>query len=241
MKEEIPVKILELIEEITNKRARIVIDHIIKHGQITTEELEKVYGYNHPPRAARDVREAGIPLITTRVKSSDGRNIAAYKFGDFDTARLDRVKGRISWPKGFKQDLVNNYGSFCLLSGAELEPRALQIDHRIPYQIAGDDAKVKTLDVADFMLLSGTSNRAKSWSCEHCENWKNSQDLEVCKSCYWAFPEDYNHVAMKQIRQLDITWQNEEVKEYDSLKKESSQAGEPLPKYVKEILKNRKK
>ncbi|SEC96535.1 hypothetical protein SAMN05192540_4007 [Maribacter dokdonensis] len=241
MNKEIPEKILELIKKITNKRALIVINHIIKNGQITTEELEKEYGYNHPPRAARDVREAGIPLITLRVKSSDGRTIAAYKFGDFETARLDRVKGRISWPKGFKQELVHNYGSVCMISGAKLEPRALQIDHRIPYQIAGDDAKIKELDVNDFMLLSGTSNRAKSWSCEHCENWKKTQDLEVCKSCYWAFPENYSHVAMKQIRQLDITWQNAEVKEYDILKEESTKAGEPLPKYVKEILKNRGK
>lgn len=241
MNNEIPKEALELISKITNKRARILIDHIIQHGQITTEELEKVYGYNHPPRAARDVREAGIPLITTRVKSSDGRNIAAYKFGDFTSVRLDRVKGRRSWPKGFKEELVNRYGAECNISGAEFEPRELQIDHRVPYQIAGDDAAVKKLDVEDFMLLSGTSNRAKSWSCEHCQNWILDHRQAVCKSCYWASPEDYSHVAMNQIRRLDITWQNEEVQEYDELKKESSNMGESLPEYVKDILKNRKK
>lgn len=73
----LPKHILEMLDSIKNKRAKIVIDHIIKHGQITTEELEKDYGYVHPPRAARDVREAGIPLKTIRVKSSDGRSIAA--------------------------------------------------------------------------------------------------------------------------------------------------------------------
>ena len=52
------------ISKIKNKRARIVIDHILKNGFITTEDLEKEYGYNHPPRAARDVRETGIPLST---------------------------------------------------------------------------------------------------------------------------------------------------------------------------------
>jgi hypothetical protein len=44
----IPKSFIALIEKITNKRARIVIDHILKHGIITTEELEKDYGYNHP-------------------------------------------------------------------------------------------------------------------------------------------------------------------------------------------------
>ena len=52
------------ISKIKNKRARIVIDHILKNGFITTEDLEKEYGYSHPPRAARDVRETGIPLET---------------------------------------------------------------------------------------------------------------------------------------------------------------------------------
>ena len=182
--QKIPKEFLTLIESITNKRARIVIDRIIKHGFISTEDLEKEYGYNHPPRVARDVREAGIPLETYRTKLNDGqRNIAAYKFGDFKNVRQERIKGRINWPKNFKNDLVEKYGARCLISGAELEPRALQIDHRIPYQIAGDDAK--KLDVEDFMLLSSTSNRAKSWSCEHCQNWIKNHDLNVCCSCYW--------------------------------------------------------
>ncbi len=70
-------EIKRLLKQIANKRARIVIEHILSHGFITTEELEKTYGYNHPPRAARDVRESGIPLETFRVKDTDGRTIAA--------------------------------------------------------------------------------------------------------------------------------------------------------------------
>jgi hypothetical protein len=56
-----PEKFLERLRSITSKRPKIVIDHILKHGFITTEELEKEYGYKHPPRAARDVREQGVP------------------------------------------------------------------------------------------------------------------------------------------------------------------------------------
>lgn len=235
----IPKSFITLIEKISNKRARIVIDHIIKHGKISTEELEKDYGYNHPPRAARDVREAGIPLKTIRVKSKDGkRNIAAYEFGDFDSVRQDRIQGRINWPKNFKQELIEFYGSKCLISGAELEPRSLQIDHRIPYQIVGDDPNSIKLDVENFMLLSGTSNRAKSWSCEHCKNWNELQNTNICKSCYWAFPEEYTHVAMKEIRRLDITWQEEEVSDFEKLKENSDNYDTDLPTYIKKILKD---
>ena len=74
---------------------------------------EKKYGYNHPPRAARDVREAGIPLETFRVKSSDGRSIAAYKFGDLKKIKKDRLKGRILIPKKFKDELLKRNDNEC--------------------------------------------------------------------------------------------------------------------------------
>ena len=47
-----------------------------------------------------------------------------------------------------------------------MDERVLQIDHRVPYEVGGDD-KSETLNPDDFMLLSGSANRAKSWSCEH--------------------------------------------------------------------------
>lgn len=56
----IPDAIRVLCATVTAKRPRTVIDHILKHGYVTTEELKEQYGYDHPPRAARDVREQGI-------------------------------------------------------------------------------------------------------------------------------------------------------------------------------------
>ena len=63
---------LSKLNLIKDKRPSVVIQHIIKNGYITTEELTRVYGYEHAPRAARDVRERGVNLETYRVKSSDG-------------------------------------------------------------------------------------------------------------------------------------------------------------------------
>ena len=75
----LPAEFLELLESVEAKRPRTVIDHILEHGYITTEDLKERYGYNHPPRAARDVRELGIPLETFRTTAADGRSIAAYR------------------------------------------------------------------------------------------------------------------------------------------------------------------
>ena len=47
------------VRAITDKRPKSVIDHILEHGSVTTEELTNLYGYSHAPRAARDVRERG--------------------------------------------------------------------------------------------------------------------------------------------------------------------------------------
>ncbi len=80
-----------------------MINHILEHGYVTTEELRDTYGYNHPPRAARDVREKGIPLETFRVTGADGRKIGAYRFGDPAKARFSRTGGRTAFAKELKR------------------------------------------------------------------------------------------------------------------------------------------
>ena len=37
-----PKEFLEYVQSITNKRAKIVIDHILAHGFITTEDLKRL-------------------------------------------------------------------------------------------------------------------------------------------------------------------------------------------------------
>ena len=104
-KDDYPTEFLQRLEQVTNRRARFVIDHILQHGHVTTEELTTLYGYQHTPRAAKDVKDEGIPLISFRVKSSDGRRIAAYKFGDPTQLRAGRCGGRTNFPKWFKRAL----------------------------------------------------------------------------------------------------------------------------------------
>jgi hypothetical protein len=149
-KPELPEPFLRKLESVTNKRAKVVIDHILEHGFITTEELEKQYGYNHPPRAARDVREQGIPLET-------------------------------------------------------------------------------------FRLLCAACNRAKSWSCEHCPNWKTKAPV-ICKQCYWAFPHEYTHIALREIRRTDIIWDEGEMEIYNELKEAAKKASSLIPDHVKRIV-----
>ncbi|NNM58550.1 MAG: HNH nuclease [Legionellales bacterium] len=104
----------------------------------------------------------------------------------------------------------------------------------MPYEVDGNNAGELNLD--DYMLLSGSANRAKSWSCEQCENWNNQKDRNICLSCYWAFPESYNHIAMKQIRRTDLIWQGEEIAIYEKLKLEATALDEDIQETIKKIL-----
>lgn len=234
-KEELSEDFLDKLQSVTNKRAKIVIDHILKHGHITTEDLEKTYGYSHPPRAARDVREQGIPLETFRVKSSDGRTIAAYRFGSSKDVHRGRLGGRKVFPKALKDDLFNESEGKCAVCASKFEKRYLQIDHRIPYEIAGDIDHLNR-DVQDYMLLCASCNRAKSWSCEHCPNW-HTKSHTICLQCYWAFPQDYTHIALREVRRTDIIWNETEIQTYNELKDAAQKADFAIPDYVKRIIK----
>lgn len=89
------------------------------------------YGYEHAPRAARDVRERGVNLETYRVKSSDGRSIAAYKFGNpvFVDNKVSKVAGRTTLSQALKKALIDKYGAICFVYLQPMEERLLQIDH----------------------------------------------------------------------------------------------------------------
>ncbi len=230
-----PPGFLNVLRGVSAKRPRTVIDHILEHGQITTEELRDVYGYNHPPRAIRDVREHGIPIETFRVTGSDGRRIAAYRFGDPSQQRATQLSGRTVFLSAIKRALIEKFGMRCNLYMDTFPENELQVDHRVPFEVAGEGELSDDTDA--YMLLCASANRAKSWTCERCENWR-LRDADVCRSCYWAFPERYSHVAMSDIRRLDIAWRGDETSDYESLREDAERSGEDLPIFVKNVLRS---
>ena len=214
MKNHLPEDFLEKLNAVTAKRPKTVIQHILEHGFVTTEELKNL-GYEHAPRAARDVRELGIPLETFRVKGVNGKMIAAYKFGNPSqmTDGLSKVSGRTVLSKALKKALVAKYGSRCFIYLQPIDEGLLQVDHRVPYEIGGEQNE-GNLDC--YMLLSPSANRAKSWICEHCPNWKK-KDADFCLTCFWAHPEDYTHIAGRKQRQIVITFTDDEIENYNKL------------------------
>jgi hypothetical protein len=233
-----PRKFLDLLNSVESKRPRTVIQHILKHGFVTSQELKDAYGYNHPPRAVRDVRERGIPIITYRVEGTDGRKIAAYRFGDPAdvVGATSKSAGRTALSKALKQALIEKYGPRCFVYYEEMDEGILQVDHRVPYEITGEN--VQPADIDAYMLLSPSANRAKSWTCEHCENW-GRKEYEFCVNCFWAYPENYWHVAGKRQKVISIVFTGDEIEDYKRLIELSGmeEAQDVIKKLIHDYLK----
>lgn len=214
-----------------SKRARAAVNAMLEHGAVTTVELSEKYGLEHPPRAARDVIDAGINLERDTVKIK-GKRIARYKL--VDIINPDTGKPRRTIPKSVKDDLIKRNGYRCTACGGEFTTSELQVDHRIPYAIAGDP---EVWSPETVMLLCRVDNRAKSWTCEHCPNW-TEKDAEVCTRCYWSHPEGpYEHVAEVPERRLSVIWQgNDETKQYDEALVAAQADGETLQQLVKHAV-----
>lgn len=226
---------LERLAAVTDKRPKTVIDHLLKHGSITTEQLRATYGYADPRRAIQDVRDQGIPIERSRIKGSNGRMIGAYRLGDPTEIRRGLLGGRRAFSKSFKKAVVDANGGRCQICFQEYQERYLQVDHRIPYEVAGG-VQFDEHDTASYMPLCGSCNRAKSWSCEHCPNWKGQKSVKACQNCYWSSPEFYKHIALIEARRLDLMWIGRETAIFDQLQNRAKVAGEPMPEHVKKLL-----
>lgn len=227
---DLPPEFLARLKAVTGKRPRTVIDFILEHGSVTTEQLKEL-GYNHPPRAARDVRELGIPLVTTRVAGPDGRSIGVYAFGK-PSDLVTGLVGRTAISKQFKEALIEANGCRCAVCDYDFEQRYLQVDHRVPVEVGGDVPDDER-DIADYMLLDAACNRSKSWSCEHCPNF-TAKVVEVCKTCYWSSPTDYDHIATVGERRVAVVFHgSDELAHYDRLKDEAEAVGLSLADYLK--------
>jgi hypothetical protein len=206
---------IDKVIPVASLRARYVIKKILKDGVVNSESIRN-RGYVHGARAVGDVRDQGIPLQTKNIKSSKGKSIAQYTFGKATEIKYHKFGGRVSFPKTLKKTLIEETGLICGISKQKLPIADLQIDHRIPYYISGDISGERNIE--DFMLLSRSMQRSKSWACENCKNILEYFKVETCKNCYWASPENYEHIAMKKERRIDLVFSEEETTIFDTIK-----------------------
>lgn len=234
---EISNEFKEKLESVTNKRAKFVIDTILKKGFCSTEDLKDA-GYEHAPRAARDVRELGIPLDTFKVKDRTGKSIAAYRFGDWEEFKkqnqFSKSSGRTQLSNKLKQALIQQFGNICFLYKEKYSEQLLQVDHRIPYEILGEQDEN---DINNFMLLCPSGNRSKSWACEHCTNW-SIKNPDMCVQCYYAHPECYEHIAGVHEKKVEIIFKDKDIAIYEKIRAVAEQENISIQEAFKQFFRN---
>lgn len=226
-----PKEFMDKLKSVKGKRPQTVIRLLLEKGTVTTEDLAEA-GYEHAPRAVRDVRELGIPIITDRTTGASGKSVASYRFGDPKDMQnvLSKTNGRTVVLDKLRDKLVKAHGSICSIYLETLPERELQVDHRIPYEIGGEG---DLNDIDAFMLLSPSANRKKSWECEHCENW-TKKDVKMCETCFWAYPEHYQHIAGKEERIAITRFSGDDAEKYDKLVLSEGKGG--AAEYIKDAV-----
>lgn len=234
----VPPEILKLIDEMKGKRASIAVNHIKEHGYVTNEQLRQIYNYKHGPRAVGDAKDRGIPIKTVKLKLEGyDKKVHCYVFDDISKIRNDKLSGRKPLDKKMKDELAAKHGEKCLVCNEDYELRYLQTDHRVPYDIAGENSSY-SYELDKYMLLCASCNRAKSWSCETCYNFLHNKDEEICKTCYWASPLDYSHIAMKEERRVQLTFADDNIKIYEAIDALSKEQKKDIPSIIINILKD---
>jgi hypothetical protein len=207
-------------------RARKAVEFMLEKGSVTTGDL-KAAGYDHPPRAVRDVKDAGL-VVESRLVNVEGIRMSRYTL-------VDSISGvflqRRPISHALRRELFETHGHRCTVCGGVFITRMLQADHRIPFAIGGDPEP----ELENYMPLCSSDNRAKSMSCERCPNW-SVRDLETCKTCYWHDPEKYSHVATLDERRLTITARGSDVGSIDQLAGEAAEAGLTLGEYLLDLI-----
>lgn len=192
-----------------SRRAGKALELLLEHGSVTTGDLKSA-GYDHPPRAVRDLKDAGFAVESKNVLV-EGKRMARYTL--VDTITTDYATRR-PIPLSFRRRLFEEHDFRCAVCGGQYIMRMLQADHRVPFHVGGDP---EPFTIDDFMPLCGSDNRAKSMSCETCPNWA-VRDPETCTSCYWHDPDHYDHVATVPERRVSLVFRDGDVEKYDRLR-----------------------
>ncbi len=213
-------------------RAQKMLRWLLEHGSISTYDIEKLE-YGHPPRVAQDLKDAGI--IIKRIwgqHPETGNRMGIYVLGAEAPITKNTFSGRKALSRNLENQIYEHYGIRCNMDAFEHGKRALQADHRIPYLVGGDPDR---FDVSDWQLLCGSHQQRKKHECENCDNMK-IKEVEICNGCFWAFPENYSHVAMKPLRRIDTSWGQEDMDTFNRLKGFPEEKGIDLTEAIRRIV-----
>ncbi|MGC9261168.1 MAG: hypothetical protein ACP5I8_13965 [Phycisphaerae bacterium] len=61
----------------------------------------------------------------------------------------------------------------------------------------------------------------------------------LCRRCFWASPENYDHIAMEKKRRIEAIWVGDEISDYEALLELARNYKKSLPLFIKETLRGK--
>ena len=144
-----------------------------------------------------------------------------------------------SWKHSTNEE-SSSWSATTVEPGNEATDASFQIGLGFIWSSCAQDGHPRPRCSAGQKSLSNRFTSRQLWltrcTCEHCANWIESKKPEICRECYWAYPDSYSHVAMREARRTDLLWTGPEVASYERLKRRTLRLQKNIPGYVKEII-----
>jgi hypothetical protein len=201
---------------------------IVSKGGFTCKEMRKTDGEPQHTWAAKDDLNRYIPVDGS--EKAEGNSVR-YQF-DFDAIRkigkvLRDAELRDLLSERDRASIIKYHKSacaFCAHVGTKL-----QVDHPVPFRLGGN---IKSKDPTGYLVVCAPCNRRKDKSCVDCPNMNGVRDPTTCSRCYWASPNDYDHIETKPYKQVLVMFTTDE--EIQILKKVMGRLkGESLAALIK--------
>ena len=126
----------------------------------------------------------------------------------------------------------------CRICGAKMSGPNLRPDHRVPAQFGGSPENFIGEEwMQQFQALCAVCNYEKREACKRCPNWI-ARNIETCNSCYWASPDNYDHMATEAKTASDILkWSRAQLAFRERIRELSRKKGMSLSDVLIELAK----
>jgi hypothetical protein len=205
-----------LLSSSMGKSARFVRNLLLRQGYTTTAQVRVQYD----PVAIFDLSRLGVPLKSERIREN-GRGSKRYMLDP--EAFSQKVERRDFLTPAGRKRLCSMYSNKCAICGYFSSYYILQVDHRVPFSLVGNSL-MRSEGFASLQPLCPSCNSAKENACTDCVI--STKDFECCRTCYWAYPNKYEHIATRIEQRLTLVAENlEGFKVLSELKSEALEKG----------------
>src|SRR5699024_710289 len=101
--------------------------------------------------------------------------------------------------RNLKEKIAEENGYCCEIDQTSFELRYLQIDHRMPYEVSGDPEELIWKIICHFVLHT----TELGYVVVNIPIIGSIKDPNICKTCYWASPSNYSHIAMEGVKRVE--------------------------------------